>query len=59
MDHPNKNDFQTPHDVAAYMVSLIPGWCKTILEPTPGAGNIVAKLNGRGGVRCNSAGGLF
>lgn len=37
-------DFQTPPDVARYMVSLIPYNAKTILEPTPGIGNIVREL---------------
>ena len=35
------NDFQTPENVAIYMASLIPGWCKTVLEPTPGLGSLV------------------
>jgi type I restriction-modification system DNA methylase subunit len=39
-------DFQTPHSVAEYMVSLIPEGAKKILEPTPGSGNIVTALHG-------------
>lgn len=38
------NDFQTPPNVAKYMVSLIPAGVKTVLEPTPGIGNIVNEL---------------
>lgn len=38
------NDFQTPDDVAEYMASLIPDGMKTILEPTPGLGNILKHL---------------
>ena len=35
------NDFQTPPEVAQYMCSLIPPGTKTVLEPTPGLGNIL------------------
>lgn len=38
-------DFQTPPEICKYMVSLIPNGCKTILEPTPGKGNIVKELS--------------
>lgn len=31
-------DFQTPKDVCGFMASLIPDWCRTTLEPTPGLG---------------------
>lgn len=41
----HKTDFQTPLDVAAYMASLIPKGTKTVLEPTPGVGNIVKFLS--------------
>lgn len=37
-------EFQTPHNVAAYMASLIPPGAKTILEPTKGNGNIASLL---------------
>lgn len=40
------NDFQTPTDVAEYMVKLLPDTVKTVLEPTPGEGNIVFHLWG-------------
>lgn len=40
------NDFQTPENVAKYMVSLIPKAANTVLEPTPGNGNIVKLLSG-------------
>lgn len=39
--------FQTPPFVARYMISLIPEGVKTVLEPTPGQGNIVKELNGK------------
>lgn len=41
-----KDEFQTPPEVAKYMVSLIPVAAKTILEPTPGNGQIVRELAG-------------
>ena len=37
-------DFQTPLWVCHYMASLLPYGVKTILEPTPGQGNIVSVL---------------
>lgn len=37
-------NFQTPINVCRYMVSLIPEGVQTVLEPTPGAGNIVSVL---------------
>lgn len=41
-------DFQTPVPVANYMASLIPNDCGTILEPTPGIGNLVRAVEGKG-----------
>ena len=38
-------DFQTPIPIVEYMVSMIPKGAKTILEPSPGVGNIVSKLD--------------
>jgi len=38
-------EFQTPTDVCLYMKSLIPKDAKTLLEPTPGEGNLVGILN--------------
>jgi len=46
IEHKISSDFQTPPEVCKYMVSLIPAGAKTILEPTPGIGNLVAQLNG-------------
>ncbi|WP_109852786.1 hypothetical protein [Aquimarina sp. AU58] len=44
-EHENfKNDFQTPINVARYMVSLIPNESRTVLEPTPGLGTLVKLL---------------
>lgn len=39
-------DFQTPPEVCKYMTSLVPPGAQTVLEPTPGIGNIVAQLSG-------------
>lgn len=41
-----KSQFQTPPEVCRYMVSLLPIGVNTVLEPTPGKGNIVRELNG-------------
>ncbi|MBC9913144.1 hypothetical protein [Chitinophaga varians] len=41
-------DFQTPVEVAKYMVSLLPAGITTVLEPTPGIGNIVRELERSG-----------
>src|ERR1700694_5879712 len=41
------NDFQTPVNVCEYMVDLLPASVKTVLEPTPGIGNLVRKLEDR------------
>lgn len=50
-----KNDFQTPPDVAEYMVSLLEPSIQTVLEPTPGIGNIVRALdNARFIIACPS-----
>lgn len=37
-------NFQTPEWICNLMVSLIPPHCRTILEPTPGKGNLVRAL---------------
>ena len=39
--------FQTPDWCCKYMAGLIPPSCRTVLEPTPGAGNLVAVLGDR------------
>lgn len=39
------SEFQTPLDVAEYMRSLIPEGTSTILEPTPGEGNLLSVLD--------------
>lgn len=41
-------DFQTPAEIARYMVSLVPPRASRILEPTPGIGNIVKELKTAG-----------
>jgi hypothetical protein len=38
-------DFQTPPPICKYMVSLIPAGVRTVLEPTPGIGNILFHLS--------------
>ncbi len=37
-------NFQTPPPVCKYMAKMIPRGTKTVLEPTPGIGNIVNEL---------------
>ncbi len=39
-------EFQTPPEVCRFMVSLLPEGIRTVLEPTPGRGNIVRALAG-------------
>lgn len=41
------NKYQTPSDVADYMVSLLPDDIDYVLEPTPGKGNLVKALEDR------------
>lgn len=41
-------DFQTRPDVCDYMVSLLPEGVATVLEPTPGEGNLVSALRSAG-----------
>ena len=41
-------DFQTPEMVVRYMVGLLPLESFTVLEPTPGCGNIVRVLQEKG-----------
>jgi hypothetical protein len=43
-----KTDFQTHMEVCKYMVSLVPVGSQTILEPSPGIGNIVNALKDAG-----------
>lgn len=38
--------YQTPIEVCKYMASLIPAGVETVLEPTPGEGNLVSVLDG-------------
>lgn len=38
------HNFQTPTDICDYMVDMVPADAVTILEPTPGLGNIVRAL---------------
>ena len=41
-------DFQTRQDVCEYMAGLVPSDACSILEPTPGIGNLVMALEQRG-----------
>src|SRR5688572_1264997 len=43
-----KDDFQTPPPVCKYMASLVPAGVKTVIEPTPGQGNLVKALQATG-----------
>jgi len=38
-------DFQTPMPICKYMVGLLPVGVASVLEPTPGQGNIVKELS--------------
>jgi hypothetical protein len=42
-----EKQFQTHPVVCKYMVDLIPPYCRTVLEPTPGEGNLVRELQSR------------
>lgn len=42
--YPVDANFQTPPEVCEYMVSMIPSQCVTVLEPTPGLGNLLRAL---------------
>ena len=46
VSNPQSTDFQTPEEVCKYMVNMIPKHARTILEPTPGDGNLVRALQG-------------
>jgi hypothetical protein len=39
-----QEQFQTPANVARHLISMIPAAAKTVLEPTPGMGNIVREF---------------
>ena len=53
------NRFQTPENVCDYMVSLVPTFARTILEPTPGIGNIVHSLEKVGRFKIIAADNFF
>ncbi|WP_299673291.1 hypothetical protein [uncultured Tenacibaculum sp.] len=44
----HKNDFQTPTDVAKYMVNMLPSDIVDVLEPTAGLGRIKTELELKG-----------
>ncbi len=44
------NNFQTPENICEYMASFLPKDAGSILEPTPGKGNLVKALNKYGNV---------
>lgn len=41
----NLTDFQTPVPVCEYMARKVPAGATTVLEPTPGRGNLVTVLS--------------
>lgn len=43
-NHKIEYQFQTPPSVCRYMVSLLPNGIRSVLEPTPGLGNLVSAL---------------
>lgn len=45
---PYEEKYQTPPEIVKYMVSLLPDNVTTVLEPTPGNGNIVNELLNKG-----------
>lgn len=47
-DSSSRDDFQTPKWAAHFMASLIGEKKQTVLEPTPGRGNIVSALQSKG-----------
>ncbi len=44
------DQFQTPPIVANYMASFLPNNCGTILEPTPGIGNLIEAAKDKGNI---------
>lgn len=46
-DRDYRAEFQTPPDVCKYMASLVPAGTVTVLEPSPGIGNIVRELSNK------------
>ena len=46
----NSVDFQTPPEVCRYMASFLPDSAGSILEPTPGAGNLVSAIQHKGDI---------
>ena len=40
--------YQTPESICRYMADMIPAGSKTILEPTPGIGNLVRAIESKG-----------
>ncbi len=40
--------FQTPKYICEYMASMVPDNCGTILEPTPGKGNLLSVIKNKG-----------
>lgn len=52
-------NFQTPVPVCDYMVGMVPEGSSTILEPTPGLGNIVKSLEATGHFNITAAEDFF
>lgn len=57
----NKIDinFQTPEPVCQYMADMVPSNVSTILEPTPGLGNLVNALKEKGNFQITAADDFF
>lgn len=56
---PNIKDFQTPVVVANHMASMVDPNAVSIIEPTPGAGNLVAAIKNKGWSHVNEPAGDF
>jgi hypothetical protein len=51
-------EYQTLPEICAYMAGLIPETARTVLEPTPGKGNLVRAIEARG-FDCTAPGNFF
>lgn len=49
-----RTNYQTPPFVCSYMAGLIPRSSSSVLEPTPGLGNLVKAIKERGYYGCTA-----
>lgn len=56
---PIHEQYQTPADVIQYMISMVPGSARTILEPSPGMGGIVSALRNKGSYEVHTPADFF